>query len=131
MAKYLIFGVMLAVSAMMYRFADGYFTEKRLRYSVWEAIDPRSDEDEALRASILAQASRLKVQVVPEEIVFAVHEEPGTVDPSGILQVVLRSKTVSFPYVYRKFGSDKKGVVTVRREVATKGMVATEVAPSP
>lgn len=131
MAKYLIFGVMLVISAMMYRFADGYFTEKRLRLAVWEAIDPRSNEDDALRANILAQAAKLKVEVVPEAIVFTAREEPGTVDPSGVLQVILKTKTVAFPYVYRKFGSEKKGVVTVQREMVTKGMVATEVAPSP
>jgi len=131
MAKYVIFGVMLAISAMMYRFADGYFMEKRLRFAVWEAIDPKSSEDDVLRTNILAQAAKLKVKVVPEEIVFTSHEEPGTVDPSGVLQVMLRTKTVAFPYVYRKFGTEKKGVVTVQREIATKGMVATEVAPSP
>lgn len=131
MSKYVIFGIMLVISATMYRFADGYFMEKRLRFAVWDAIDPKSNEDDALRTNILAQITKLKVNVVPEEIVFTTDEEPGTVDPSGILQVVIRSKTVSFPYIYRKFGGEKKGVVTVRREIATKGMVATEVAPSP
>jgi hypothetical protein len=105
--------------------------EKRLRFAVWDAIDPKSNEDDALRTNILAQVSKLKINVVPEEIVFTTDEEPGTVDPSGVLQVVIRSKTVSFPYVYRKFGGEKKGVVTVRREIATKGMVASEVAPLP
>ncbi len=126
MAKYVTFVVMLLISAMMYRFADFYFMEKRLRYAVWDAIDPTSSSDDEMRKEILSRVSALKVEVVPDQVVFTSEEKPGAIDQAGVVQVTIRIKTVAFPYVYRRFASVKKGTVTVRREGSTKGMVSTE-----
>lgn len=126
MKKYVTFLVMLIIAAFMYRFADGYYTERRLRFAVWDAIDPAEKDNEPLRKEIMARAQEMRVKVVSSEISFSKEEKDGAMDPSGMIQVVRTIKSVTFPWSYRRFGAEKTGIISVRREVSSKGTVATE-----
>lgn len=124
MGKYVTGIIMALLAVFMYRSADVYFTERRLRHAVWQSMDPALRDDVAMKELILDRVKKLGVEVNPEEIKFLTEEKPeadGTI--GGAVQVFKKTKSVTFPYSYRKMGTVKKGVVNVRRESVSKGVV--------
>ncbi|MEY4631960.1 MAG: hypothetical protein RIQ81_2080 [Pseudomonadota bacterium] len=125
MAKYVTLLVAALVAAFMYRTADVYFTERRLRHAVWNAMDPAVRDDEATKQLVLQRIKGLGVEVNPDELKISVEEKPES-DSSigGVVQVFKKTMTATFPFRYRKMGAEKKGVMTIKRESANKGAVA-------
>jgi|GEM_PF-1969150 len=130
MAKYITFAVMLVIAALSARFAHFYFVEKRLQIVVWDAINPVAS-DESTREAILSRVTAMKVEVDPSKMTFDNRDRDAQLDPSGTIRIVKRVKTVSFPWVYRRFAGEKRGVVTVFREATVKGAVAPNVTGAP
>lgn len=123
MGKYVTGIIMALIAVFMYRTADVYFTERRLRHAVWQSMDPTVRDDGAMKELILDQVKKLDVVVNPEDIKFTTEEKAqsdGAI--GGVVQVFKKTRSVTFPYSYRKMGAVKKGVVNVRRESVNKGV---------
>ncbi len=125
MAKYITFVVMLVIAGLSARFAHFYFVEKRLQIVVWDIINPVAT-DEATREAIMSRISALRVEVDPSKMTFDNQDRDAQLDPSGTIRIVKRVKTVTFPWVYRRFGGERRGVVTVFREATVKGAVTPD-----
>ncbi|NDE14795.1 hypothetical protein EBZ80_07690 [bacterium] len=130
MAKFITFAVMLVIAALSARFAHFYFVEKRLQIVVWDVINPVAT-DESTREAIMSRVTAMKVEVDPSKMTFDNQDRDAQLDPSGTIQIVKRVKTVSFPWVYRRFAGEKRGVVTVFREATVKGAVAPDAGGAP
>jgi hypothetical protein len=126
MGKYITGVVMLILATFVYRTADIYFTERRLRHAVWQSMDPAVRDDAAIKELIVDRVGRLSVEINPDDISFT-NEEKAEPEGSigGVVQVFKRTKSVSFSYTYRKMGAVKKGVLNVRRESVSKGVAGT------
>lgn len=122
MGKFVTFFVMVLVAALSARFAHFYFMEKRLQIVVWDVINPLASDD-AAREVIAKRLADFKVEVDPAQMTFTNEDRETQLDPSGLIMVVKRVKTVSFPWVYRRFGGEKRGVLTVFREATVKSSV--------
>ena len=125
MAKYVTLAVLLVIAGLSARFAHFYFMEKRLQIVVWDIINPVASDD-ATREAIMKRLEPLKVEVDPAAMTFKNEDRDAQLDPSGMIQVVKRVKTVSFPWVYRRYAGERRGVLTVFREATIKGAVSPD-----
>lgn len=131
MGKLITVAVAVSVAFLSYRAAHLYFIEKKLRHSVWSAIDPASSDDTSLRDEILLRTKEMHVRVDPDSIKISAENVDGTIEPSGLIRVVRRIRSVSVPYEYRILGAVKSGTISVSREVALQGSVGGEGVTDP